>query len=64
MAAVDWLSLPNQPAASLIDDAQRDAAVACGMRDLRARLVLVRREAEQIIKEQKNHSPRRSLVGQ
>ena len=64
MAAVDWLSLPNQPAASLIDDAQRDAAVACGMRDLRARLVPVRREAEQIIKEQKNHSPRRSLVGQ
>jgi len=56
--------LPNQPAASLIDDAQRDAAVACGMRDLRARLVPVRREAEQIIKEQKNHSPRRSLVGQ
>ncbi len=64
MAAVEWLALPNQPPATLLDDAVRDAALACAMRDLRARLVPVRREAEQIIKDQQNRSKRRTMIGQ
>ena len=64
MAAVDWLALPNQPAVTTCNEAQRDAVLACGMRDLRARLVPARKEAEQTIKDQQSKSRRRSLVGQ
>lgn len=63
MAAVEWRSLPNQPPASQLDDAGRDAALSCGMRDLRARLVPARKEAEQAIKDQQKNK-RRSLIGQ
>jgi hypothetical protein len=62
MAAVEWLALPNQPPASPLDNAGRDAALACGMRDLRARLVPARKEAEQTIKDQQKNK-RRSLLG-
>ncbi len=63
MAAIEWLALTNQPPVTLLDDAGRDAALACGMRDLRARLVPARKEAEQAIKDQQKNR-RRSLIGQ
>jgi hypothetical protein len=62
-AAVAWLALPNLPPVTLLDDAGRDAALACGMRDLRARLVSARKEAEQTIRDQQKNK-RRSLIGQ
>jgi hypothetical protein len=63
-AAVDWQALPGLPPVARVDDAQLDAALACGMRDLRARLAPVRREAQQILKEQRERLKKRGgLLG-